>query len=478
MSRKHVHLIGVAGTGMGALAGLLKAQGHRVTGSDLAFHPPMGPALRAWGIELMEGWKPENVASHPDLVVVGNVCRKDNPEARAAIDGGLRYASFPQVMEEVFLAPEGGVARPGFVVAGTHGKTTTTSLLAFLLREAGLNPGLMVGGIPKDFSVSHRLGGEGAPFVIEGDEYDSAFFEKTPKFWRYRPSRVILTSCEHDHVDIYPDEASYLAAFEGLIDRIPEDGLLVAWAGDRNVRALARRARCEVRFYGIHGDDCGDVSPIWYAAPAKAGGGIQPFDLYGGGTFLGRVTSPLPGMHNVRNALAAIALASEGGGADVATVMNAISRFSGVKRRQELLGVIGGVFVYEDFAHHPTAVFETLRALRSFHPEGRLLAAFEPRSATASRRLHQDAYVDAFASADLAVLAPVGRPEIAADEKLDTSAIATALRARGADALAASSLDEVVQKLTDEARPGDAIVLMSNGAFGGIYDRVLADLVR
>ncbi|MCB9614250.1 MAG: UDP-N-acetylmuramate:L-alanyl-gamma-D-glutamyl-meso-diaminopimelate ligase [Sandaracinus sp.] len=473
----HVHLLGVAGTGMGALAGLLKAQGHRVTGSDLAFHPPMGPALRAWGIELFEGWKPEHLDPKPDLVVVGNVCRRDNPEARAAIDGGLRYASFPQVMEELFLAPEGGVARPGFVVAGTHGKTTTTSLLAFLLREAGVDPGLLVGGIPKDFGVSYRLGGEGAPFVLEGDEYDSAFFEKKPKFWRYRPSRVILTSCEHDHVDIYPDEASYLAAFEGLIERIPDDGLLVAWAGDPHVRALAKSARCEVRFYGLEGDDCGDVSPIWYGAPAKAGSGVQPFDLYGGGTFLGRVTSPLPGRHNVRNALAAIALAAEGAGCDVATVMNAVSRFGGVKRRQELLGIAGGVFVYEDFAHHPTAVLETLRALRSFHPDGKLIAAFEPRSATASRRMHQDAYVEAFGPADVALLAPVGRPEIAAEEKLDTAAIAAALVAREVDAKACGSIDEVVETIVSKASPGDAVVLMSNGAFGGIYDRVLAELI-
>jgi UDP-N-acetylmuramate: L-alanyl-gamma-D-glutamyl-meso-diaminopimelate ligase len=288
---------------------------------------------------------------------------------------------------------------------------------------------------------------------------------------------VILTSCEHDHVDIYPDEASYLAAFEGLIDRIPDDGLLVAWAGDPHVRELAKRARCEVRFYGLDGDACGGVAPIWHAAPAKASGGAQPFDLYGGGTFLGRVTSPLPGHHNVRNALAAIALATEGAGCDAATVMKAVARFGGVKRRQELLGVAGGVFVYEDFAHHPTAVFETLRALRSFHPEGRLIAAFEPRSATASRRMHQDAYVDAFAQADRTLLAPVGRPEIPADEKLDTAAIARALQAHGQEAEACASLDALVAAITRDVRPGDAVVLMSNGSFGGIYDRVLAELV-
>ncbi|MBX3246555.1 MAG: UDP-N-acetylmuramate:L-alanyl-gamma-D-glutamyl-meso-diaminopimelate ligase [Myxococcales bacterium] len=469
----HVHLIGVAGTGMGALAGLLKAQGHRVSGSDLAFYPPMGPALRRWGIELLEGWDPAHLDPAPDLVVVGNVCRPTNPEARAAIDGGLRVMSFPQVMEELFLA---GAGRPGYVVAGTHGKTTTTSLLAFVLREAGVDPGLLVGGIPRDFDVSYRLGGKGAPFVIEGDEYDSAFFEKSPKFWRYCPFAVVLTSCEHDHIDIYPDEASYLAAFEGLVDRIPSDGLLVAWAGDPNVRQLAARARCRVRFYGIEGDDFGDTAPIWFAAPARASAGVQPFDLYGGGTFLGRVSSPMPGAHNVRNALAAIALATEGAGADAATVMNAVARFGGVRRRQERIGVAGGVYVYEDFAHHPTAVEETLRAIASFHPEGRVICAFEPRSATASRRIHQARYEVAFDAASLTLIAPVGRPEIPDDERLDVGAIARAIASRGGDAEACADLDAIVARIGATARSGDAVVLMSNGSFGGIYDRVLARL--
>ncbi|HJK92909.1 MAG TPA: Mur ligase family protein [Polyangiaceae bacterium LLY-WYZ-15_(1-7)] len=467
----HVHLIGVCGTGMGALAGLLVAAGHRVTGSDRAFHPPMGPALAKWGVETMPGWDPANLEPAPDLVVVGNVCRPDNPEARAAIDGGLAVTSFPAAMEEMFLAE-----RPGFVVAGTHGKTTTTSLLAFLLRETGKDPGMLVGGIPRNFDVAFRRGAADAPFVIEGDEYDSAFFEKRPKFWRYRPWGVVLTSVEHDHVDIYPDEASYLAAFEGLIDRIPEDGILVAWAGDARVRALARRARCRVRFYALEGDDCGDAAPIWMAATGKPIGGAQPLDLYGGGTFLGRVTSPLSGKHNARNALAAIALASEGAGAEVSDAMNAVARFAGVRRRQELLGVAGGVWVYEDFAHHPTAVRETLGGLKARHPGGRLVGVFEPRSATASRRTHQAAYPEAFGPADVAILAPVGRPEIPAEEKLDTAAIAEAIRARGGEAHASADLDEVLERVVAAARPGDAVVLMSNGAFGGIYDRVLAAL--
>lgn len=469
----HVHLIGVSGTGMGALAALFREAGHRVTGSDTAFHPPIGPALAAWGVETRQGYDPAHLDPAPDLVVVGNVCRKDNPEARAAIDGGLRYVSFPGAMETIFLE-----RRRGFVVAGTHGKTTTTSLTAHLLHEGGMDPGLLVGGIPKTFGVSARLGAEDAPFVLEGDEYDSAFFEKTPKMWRYRPWAVILTSVEHDHVDIYPDEASYLAAFEGLIDRIPEDGLLVAWAGCPNVRALLPRARCRVRTYALDRDDTGELVPDWSGAVAPMAGGMTPIDLFGAGSSLGRVLSPLSGQHNARNAIAAIALATEGAGLGFDAATKALRSFPGVKRRQELLGIVDGVSVYEDFAHHPTAVRETLRGLRDRHPEGKLLAAFEPRSATASRAMHQEAYVTAFDDADVVFLAPVGRPEIAADERLDVDAIASRIAATGKPAEASASVPDLARGIVAASAPGDTIVLMSNGPFGGIYDQVLAGLAE
>jgi UDP-N-acetylmuramate: L-alanyl-gamma-D-glutamyl-meso-diaminopimelate ligase len=468
----HVHLVGVAGTGMGALAGLFREAGHRVTGSDVAFHPPMGPALRAWGVETMEGYDASHLVPAPDLVVIGNVCRKDNPEARAAIDGGLVYDSMPGAIERLFLAE-----RPGFVVAGTHGKTTTTSLLAHLLHEGGADPGLLVGGIPKNFDRSYRIGGPKAPFVLEGDEYDSAFFEKTPKFLRYKPFATIITSIEHDHVDIYPDEASYIAAFDSLVARIPEDGLLVAWAGCARVRAVASRARCRVRYYALDRDDTGGIVPDWLAAPAPYVAGAMPFDLFGGGSSMGRVYAPMSGHHNVRNALAAIALATEGASLDLDAMLRALRTFGGVRRRQEWLGTVHGVHVYEDFAHHPTAVRETLAGLRERHPDGRILAAFEPRSATASRAMHQEEYVHAFDAADLAGLAPVGRPEIAKDERLDVDAIARAVVARGREAFAAPSITALADRLVAEARPGDAIVLMSNGPFGGIYDDVLHKLL-
>jgi len=469
----HVHLVGVAGTGMGALAGLLRSAGHRVTGSDTAFHPPMGEALERWGIETRPGWDARNVADRPDLVVVGNVCRADNVEARAARELGLRTTSMPGALEELFLD-----RREGWVVAGTHGKTTTTALLAFLLDRLGRAPGFLVGGIPKDWPESFRAAPEGAPFVIEGDEYDSAFFEKTPKFWRYRPRRVILTSIEHDHIDIYPDLAAYRAAFAGLIERIPPDGTLVAFAGDPEVRALARRARCRVVHYGLQGDDWGDVAPEWVGAPIAAQGGMQPFDLFVGGSSAGPVLSPLAGAHNVRNTLAALALVTEAAGGPVVLrdLFSALRTFRGVRRRQDRIGEARGVVVYDDFAHHPTAVRETTAALRARHPEGKLIAVFEPRSATACRALHQAAYAEAFHAADLAILAPLGRGNVAPEERLDVAAVAEAIRAGGGAALAPADRDAVLAAIVEAARPGDTVLLMSNGDFGGMPDRLLAAL--
>jgi UDP-N-acetylmuramate: L-alanyl-gamma-D-glutamyl-meso-diaminopimelate ligase len=467
----HVHLIGVSGTGMGSLAGLLRATGHRVTGSDRAFYPPIGPALARWGVETMEGYDPKNLEPPPDWVVVGNVCRPDHPEARAAIDRGLRYASFPATLAELFLTHR----RP-FVVTGTHGKTTTSTLLAFLLDRAGLDPGMLLGGVPRDFDESFRLGREGGPFVVEGDEYDSAFFEKTPKMWQYRAQAAILTSIEHDHIDIYPDEASYIAAFDGFVQRLPADGVLVAWAGSEAVRRCAAKAPCRVVFYALASDETGDVAPTWLAAPHAPHGGAQPFELFIGGSSAGRVLSPLSGLHNVNNAVAALALAAEAAGAPLPTLVDALRSFHGVARRQELIGIADGVHVYDDFAHHPTAVRETLRGLRARHPEGRVIAVFEPRSATASRRLHQAAYVDAFADADVALIAPVGRPEIADAERLDVNALAADIRASGRDALAPHDLATLESWLLEHARSNDIIVLMSNGDFGGLHDRLLASL--
>ena len=456
---------------MGALAGLLKQAGHRVTGSDTAFYAPMGDALRSWGIETCTGFDPKHLEPAPDLVVVGNVCRRDNPEARAAIDRGLPYTSMPGAMRKMFLQ-----SRRSFVVAGTHGKTTTSALLAFLLEATGREPGFLIGGIASDFSESFRGGAPGAPFVIEGDEYDSAFFEKSPKFWQYEPEVALVSTIEHDHVDIYPDMDSYRAAFAEFVALLPPDGLLVANAADPEVRAVAARARCRVRYFALAGEDTGDVSPEWLAAPVKAEPNWQPFDMFFGGSSCGRVLSPLAGEHNVKNALAAIAMAAEGAGVAVRDLTQALGRFGGVRRRQELRGVARGVRVYDDFAHHPTAVAATLDALRSRHPQGKLIAVFEPRSSTASRKLHQEAYAGAFGAADIVLLAPVGRAEIPSADRLDVVAVAAQLRGRGVQAETPASVDAIVDRIDALAEPGDCVAVMSNGAFGQIHSKLLARL--
>ncbi|MBI4950877.1 MAG: UDP-N-acetylmuramate:L-alanyl-gamma-D-glutamyl-meso-diaminopimelate ligase [Myxococcales bacterium] len=487
----HVHFIGVAGTGMGSLAGLFKAAGHDVSGSDVAFYPPMGPALERWGVRLMQGYDPAHLEPRPDLVVVGNVCRPTNPEARAAIDAGIPYRSMPHALAEHLLP---GTAP--LVVAGTHGKTTTSTLCAHVLMATGREPGFLVGGIPLGFEASHRLpkkrlpqaGLPGAvggavpaarrpPFVIEGDEYDTAFFEKTPKFWHYQPEVAIVTSIEHDHVDIYPELDQYLATFAGFVARVPPGGLVVACAAEpRVVEIVGAHAQAPVTWYGLEGDDFHGMPPEWVAAPATRDERGQSFDLFAGGSACGRVVVPLSGDYNARNALAAIAAAAQGYGVPVRDAAAALARFGGVKRRQELVGEARGVRVYDDFAHHPTAVAATLRALRERHREGRLVAVYEPRSATACRRVHQQAYESAFEAASRVVFAPVGRPELPEQERLDLPALVAALGARGARAELAGSIDAIVDGLAPWLEPGDTVALLSNGAFGGIHEKLLARL--
>jgi UDP-N-acetylmuramate: L-alanyl-gamma-D-glutamyl-meso-diaminopimelate ligase len=483
-----IHLVGVSGVGMGALAGLLRSMGHEVSGSDVAFDPPVGPLLERWGVTCLRGFDPAHLEPAPDLVVIGNVCRRDNPLARAAIDRGLAYRDMAHALAE--LALEGSSP---LVVAGTHGKTTTSAMCAWLLADGGREPGFLVGGVPKNFEAGFRAPagrrrlprtgeGEGArrapPFVVEGDEYDTAFFEKTPKFWHYRPDVAVVTSIEHDHVDVYPDERSYLDAFRGFVGRVPPSGLVVAAANDRRVAAVVREAaRAPVAWFALEGDETGDVVPEWVAAPAAESPGAQGFDLYVGGVSARRFALPPPGRHNVRNAVAAIAAAAQGYGLGLGELRTSLARFRGVARRQDLLGAPGGVFVYDDFAHHPSAVRETLAALRGRHPGARLFVAFEPRSATACRALHQAAYAEAFGGATRVVLAPLGRAAIAGDA-LDLGRLADDLGRRGVDALAARSLDEIVGEAVAWARPGDVVAFLSNGAFGGVPARALGELER
>jgi UDP-N-acetylmuramate: L-alanyl-gamma-D-glutamyl-meso-diaminopimelate ligase len=475
---KHVHMIGVSGTGMGALATLFRARGARVTGSDVAFDPPIGPALRAAGVECLPGWDVGHLDPAPDLVVVGNAIRRDNPEAAEAERRELPRSSMSNALREHFLS-----GRRPVVVCGTHGKTTTSSLAVWTLAHAGLEPGFFVGGIPRNFGVGAAVGREErsltkgpSPFVVEGDEYDAVYWHKQPKFFDYvgvsDSDVVIVTSVEHDHIDIYPTERAYEDAFVALFERVPPGGLVIVDAtcsaaaprGSSRALELARtHTRARVVTYGL------DPSAEWSAALAPDGA----FDVFAGGSACGRFTSPLPGEHNVRNALAAIAAAAEGFGVAPSDARAALASFEGVKRRQELLGAPGGVSVYDDFAHHPTAVDETLRALRKKHPAGALVAVFEPRSATACRNLHQEAYVRAFDAADRVLLAPLGRSNVPEAERLDVALLARQL---GDKARAASSVDAIVSEIAGSARRGDVVAVLSNGAFGGIHAKLIEAL--
>ncbi|MDF3068559.1 MAG: hypothetical protein K0R38_4160 [Polyangiaceae bacterium] len=483
-----IHVVAVAGTGMGALAGLLVELGHEVTGSDVAFDPPIGPALVEWGVKTRRGFDTAHLSPAPDLVVVGNVCRPNNVEARAAIDGGLEYTHIAGALDRFVLQG----ASP-LVVAGTHGKTTTTSLSAWLLEATGYQPGFLIGGLPKNFPRGFRAPRREPerrlptgdkplrrpPFVLEGDEYDTAFFEKTAKFLHYRAEVVILTSIEHDHIDIYPELEQYLAAFRQLLQRLPENGLLIANAADPLVRRVVDEALgddARVAWYALDGDDTGGKPPHWLAAPAIFAAEGTTFDLYAGGVLAGRFVSPLPGHHNLRNAVAALGACAQGYGAKLKDLGPALARFAGVRRRQDLIGAPRGISVYDDFAHHPTAVRETLRALRQKHPSGKLFAVFEPRSATACRNLHQHEYVECWNDADEVLFAPLGRDNLPESERLDLAAVVTELGQRGRAARQLPSVEAILDALCIVAAPGDTIALLSNGAFGGIHAKLLARL--
>jgi UDP-N-acetylmuramate: L-alanyl-gamma-D-glutamyl-meso-diaminopimelate ligase len=481
-----VHLVGVSGAGMGSLAVLLRAVGHEVSGSDVAFDPPIGPALAAAGVRCLEGWDAAHLdATSPELVVVGNVVRQGNPEAAAAEARGIARTSMSRALRDQFL-----VGRKPLVVAGTHGKTTTASMCAHVLSRSDREPGWFIGGVPRDLpagaaigSTKRRLTGgsaERAPFVVEGDEYDDVYWSKRPKFLDYvgvGPDDVaIVTSVEQDHIDIYPSVAAYEEAFRAFVRALPAGGLVVVDAHAARARAIAaEESRAKVVFYALEGDDTGDVTPTWLGAVAApdAAGNTQ-FDLFAGGMSCGRYALRVPGAHNVRNAVATIAACAEGFGVDVRGTRAALATFEGVKRRQELLGEPGGVRVYDDFAHHPTAVAETLAALRARHPAGTLWAVFEPRSATACRALHQAEYARAFDAADRVLLAPLGRSNIPEAERLD---LARLVRDLGAGkGTAAVNVDAIVSALAEDARAGDTIAVLSNGAFGGLHARLLSAL--
>jgi UDP-N-acetylmuramate: L-alanyl-gamma-D-glutamyl-meso-diaminopimelate ligase len=464
---KRIHLIGVAGTGMGSFAGMLKAAGYEVSGSDENVYPPMSTQLARWGIEVMTPYRAENLdRARPDLVVVGNVVRRVNPEATAMRERGLAHVSFPQALGDLFIAP-----RHGVVVVGTHGKTTATAMMGALLHHAARDPSFLVGGVTRDFDSNFRLG-RGPHFAVEGDEYDTAYFDKGPKFLHYHARTAIFTSCELDHADIYRDEAHYESAFERFVDVLPSDGFLAACASYESVLRIAKRARCEVETYALaEGAD-------WQARRLELAPDGARFDLVHGGRTLARPTLAVGGAHNVENALG-VAAAATRLGLSPDEIAAAFAAFKGVKRRQEVRGVAGGVTVVDDFAHHPTAVAKTLQAIRGRFPAGRILALFEPRSNTSRRNLHQREYVRAWpCAAEVWILRPAPTDRVPESERLDVDLLAREIGASGLRAHASATVDEMVEQAAASAHPGDVIVAMSNGAFGGIWDKLLARLGR
>ncbi len=461
---RHIHLIGVCGTGMAALAGMLQQQGFTVTGSDQNVYPPMSDVLADLGIAVLSGYAAANLAARPDLVIVGNVVRATNPEAVELARLRLPYLSMPQALGHFFL--EGKMP---LVVAGTHGKTTTSSLLATTLHRMGATPGFMIGGLVEAFGRNSHVS-DGPYFVVEGDEYDTAFFNKVSKFQHYRPHCAILTSVEFDHADIFADLAAIKASFAEFIARIPADGVLVAHLDDPVVAELAAQAKCSVIGYGT------SAWCEWRVADLKANGLASEFAVVRRDRQLGRCRLPMPGLHNALNSLAVMALLHHLGFA-FAAIAGGLAGFEGVKRRQQVRGVVRGVTVVDDFAHHPTAVRETLSALRLAWPDNRLLVVFEPRTNSSRRAVFQQDYARVFGAADRVLIREhVPLDTVPVGEQFSSVQLAADLRAGGIEAQAYPDTDAILDTLATTCTAGDVVAILSNGGFDGIHERLLARL--
>ncbi|HEX7938396.1 MAG TPA: Mur ligase domain-containing protein [Gemmatimonadaceae bacterium] len=468
---KRIHLVGVGGTGMGAFAGMLKAAGYEVTGSDENVYPPMSDMLREWGIEVFTPYASENLdRAKPDLVIIGNVIRRVNPEATAVRERGIPQTSFPAAFGSLILADKHSI-----VVVGTHGKTTTSALMAHVLISAGEDASFLVGGVTLNYDGNFRLG-KGKYVVVEGDEYDTAYFDKGPKFLHYRARSAILTSIEFDHADIYRDLPHYESSFEKFCDTMPKDGFLAVSASyPRAVEIAEQHAKCTIRTYAVNGAANYRADDETFSADGAR------FRIHSHGGAEPRAESrelllPMSGYHNLENAAGVYAVARALGLSDK-QIAHGFETFKGVKRRQEERGEVNGVLIIDDFAHHPTAVRETIEGIRQRYTERRLWAVFEPRSNTSRRNIHQHEYVDALSGADLVTLRePEPHDKVPANERLDVAAILKELNTRGVPSDASPDVAELVRRVGDGARRNDLILVMSNGAFGGFIPSLLERL--
>ena len=460
----HIHVMGVCGTGMAAMAGMLKDSGYRMTGSDRNVYPPMSDFLDRAGIEVMEGYRPQNLEPRPDLVIVGNVIQAGFPEAERLAELHIPYLSMPQALGFFFLHNHRSL-----VVAGTHGKTTTSSMLATALYRAGRSPGFLIGGIVEAFGRNYRLG-KGEEFVVEGDEYDTAFFNKVSKFLHYRPHCAILTSIEFDHADIFEDIEQIKDSFAEFVQLIPRDGALIACMDDPLVAEIAGGCTAPVISYGT-GSDCS-----WQLRDLVVAGLNSSFTAFKDGVRFGGFSLPMPGMHNGLNALAVIALMDHLG-IEQSAISTGLASFEGVKRRQQIRGEVNGITVLDDFAHHPTAVRETIKALRLAWPERRLVIVFEPRTNSSRRAVFQEQYETAFTGADLVVVREiVPLDTVPVGEQFSSKKLVAALAAQGIFAEYFRDTDAILDFLADQARSGDSIAILSNGGFDNIHERLLARL--
>ena len=465
---KHVHVIGIGGSAMAPLAGMLRESGYRVTGSDAGVYPPASTLLQSLGIPFNNSFDAANLTPAPDLVVVGNIIARGNPELEEVLDRCIPYRSLPEMLEEFFLP-----GKHSIVVSGTHGKTTTTAMLAWIFHSAGKQPNFLVGGVAENFGKSYGLGG-GAEFILEGDEYETAIWDRGPKFFHYHPDDLIVTSLEYDHADIYPDFETYELAFRRVVNLVPRRGRVVAWgdaeqSGPALQRAVAK-AFCPVEKYGFA------ESNDWVAREVEATATGMRFRIAHRGVPLAEAVLAASGHHNVLNALAATAVA-HGRGISADAIAQALATFRSVKRRLDVKGEFGGILVVDDFAHHPTAVKATIEAARGRWPGRRLWAILEPRSNSMRRKVFQDALPQALALGDRVVLGGVFRAQQLGDEnRLDPESVAASVRALGREADVFSGSDAISEYLVREAQPGDLLLLMSNGSFEGLCEKLTKKL--
>ncbi len=460
-----IHMSAICGMGMGSLAQLLKASGHEVTGSDKSYYPPMSTLLEGLGIEIKTGFNPDNISPDTDLVIVGNAVKKENPEAIETLRRGLKYYSFPKALDEMYLKDKTSI-----VVAGTHGKTTTCTLIAWILETAGLDPSFLIGGILRDLGSSSKLG-SGRQFVVEGDEYDTAFFDKGPKFLHYRPHIGILTSIEFEHADIFNDITDCKKTFAKFVELIPTEGKLIGCSDNPAVLEVCKKYKnCPIEFYGE------DQAAQWRLADYKPTSDGSSFKIVYSATERFDIQSPLAGKYNALNTVAAFAAAYTLG-VKANNICQAIKSYRGVKRRQEIRGVADDIVVIDDFAHHPTEVSATITAMKELYAGRRLWAIWEPRTNSSRRNFFQNEYPSAFSEADLVIVAGVYRPEQIEPEKLfSPEKLVEDLTGLGCRARYISKVDDILKVLLKELQPGDIVLVMSNGAFGNIHVRLLDGL--